>query len=65
MLREVNARPFAALVREPLARASFAKHVAGDLETVLARLAEPAPLEKFLETMRRGAAAPKVKVRAD
>ena len=26
---------------------------------------EPAPLEKFLETMRRGAAAPKVKVRAD
>ncbi len=28
-------------------------------------VAEPAPLEKFLETMRRGAAAPKVKVRAD
>ncbi len=26
---------------------------------------EPAPLEKFLETMRRGAAAPRVKVRAD
>ena len=26
---------------------------------------EPAPLEKFIETMRRGAAAPKVKVRAD
>ncbi len=26
---------------------------------------EPAPLEKFLETMRRGSAAPKVKVRAD
>jgi uncharacterized protein (TIGR02246 family) len=26
---------------------------------------EPAPLEKFLETMRRGQAAPKVKVRAD
>ncbi len=26
---------------------------------------EPAPLEKFLDTMRRGAAAPKVKVRAD
>ena len=26
---------------------------------------KPAPLEKFLETMRRGAAAPKVKVRAD
>jgi uncharacterized protein (TIGR02246 family) len=28
-------------------------------------VAEPAPLEKFLETMRRGTAAPKVKVRAD
>ncbi len=26
---------------------------------------EPAPLDKFLETMRRGQAAPKVKVRAD
>ncbi len=26
---------------------------------------EPAPLDKFLETMRRGAAPPKVKVRAD
>lgn len=26
---------------------------------------EPAPLEKFIETMRRGAAAPKVKVGAD
>ena len=28
-------------------------------------VAEPAPLGKFLETMRRGASAPKVKVRAD
>jgi hypothetical protein len=28
-------------------------------------VAEPAPLDKFIETMRRGAAAPKVKVRAD
>jgi hypothetical protein len=28
-------------------------------------VAEPAPLEQFLNTMRRGAAAPKVKVRAD
>lgn len=28
-------------------------------------VAEPAPLDKFLETMRRGQAAPKVKVRAD
>ena len=28
-------------------------------------VAEPAPLEKFLEQMRRGQAAPKVKVRAD
>ena len=26
---------------------------------------EPAPLDKFIETMRRGAAAPRVKVRAD
>lgn len=30
-----------------------------------APVAEPAPLEKFLETMRRGQSAPKVKVRAD
>ncbi|MBK6491292.1 MAG: nuclear transport factor 2 family protein [Sphingomonadales bacterium] len=28
-------------------------------------VAEPAPLEKFIETMRRGQGAPKVKVRAD
>ena len=28
-------------------------------------VAEPAPLDKYLETMRRGAAPPKVKVRAD
>lgn len=28
-------------------------------------VAEPAPIDKFLETMRRGQAAPKVKVRAD
>ena len=28
-------------------------------------VAEPAPLEGFLNAMRRGAAAPKVKVRAD
>lgn len=28
-------------------------------------VAEPAPLDKFLETMRRGKAAPKVKVRAE
>lgn len=28
-------------------------------------VAEPAPLDQFLATMRRGAAAPKVKVRAD
>ena len=27
-------------------------------------VAEPAPLEKFLETMRRGQSAPRVKVRA-
>lgn len=28
-------------------------------------VAEPAPLDRFIETMRRGAAAPRVKVRAD
>jgi hypothetical protein len=28
-------------------------------------VAAPAPLDQFLNTMRRGAAAPKVKVRAD
>lgn len=28
-------------------------------------VADPAPLEKFIETMRRGQAAPKVRVRAD
>jgi hypothetical protein len=28
-------------------------------------VAEPAPMEKFIETMRRGASVPKVKVRAD
>jgi hypothetical protein len=28
-------------------------------------VAQPAPIDKFLETMRRGAATPKVKVRAD
>ena len=28
-------------------------------------VAEPAPLDRFLETMRRGAATPRVKVRAD
>jgi len=44
VLRAVNARPFAAAVRAPLARSSFAKHVALDLGSVLARLAEPAPL---------------------
>lgn len=43
-LKVVNARPFAAAVREPLARASFAKFVATDLESVLARLSEPASL---------------------
>jgi hypothetical protein len=43
VLRTVNARPFAAHVREPLQRASFAKHVLATLDEVLARLAEPAP----------------------
>lgn len=44
VLRAVNARPFAAIVREPLASSSFAKHVALDRDAVLARLAEPSRL---------------------
>ncbi len=44
VLRTVNARPFAAAVRAPLALSSFAKHVATDAEAVLARLAQPAEL---------------------
>ena len=43
VLRAVNARPFAAVVREPLQRASFEKHVVLELESALARLARPAP----------------------
>lgn len=43
VLRRVNARPFAAGVREPLAGASFAKTVRTDLEDALAALAAPAP----------------------
>ena len=35
VLRTVNARPFAALVRAPFARESFAKHVAHSLEQAL------------------------------
>ena len=35
VLRAVNARPFAALVRAPFARASFEKHVAHSLEHAL------------------------------
>ncbi len=42
VLRAVNARPFAAQVREPLQRPSFGKHVACELESVLARLSSPA-----------------------
>lgn len=42
VLRRVNARPFAAAVRAPLARASFAKHVASALDETLAVLARPA-----------------------
>ncbi len=43
VLRRVNARPFAAALRAPLAGASFAKHVAATLEEALERLARPAP----------------------
>ncbi|MBK7644724.1 MAG: hypothetical protein IPJ19_17060 [Planctomycetes bacterium] len=55
VLRAVNARPFAASVREPLQRASFEKHVVLDLESVLARLALPAP-EGWLVRRTFGAA---------
>jgi hypothetical protein len=43
VLREVNARPFAAAVRAPLAEDSFAKHVAATLDEALERIAAPAP----------------------
>lgn len=43
VLRTVNARPFAAAVRAPLAGASFEKAVAATLEQTLALLAHPAP----------------------
>ena len=42
VLRRVNARPFAALVRAPLARSSFEKHVLATLDEALSRLAHPA-----------------------
>jgi hypothetical protein len=42
VLRTVNARPFAAAVRAPLAGSSFEKHVVASLEQALARLALPA-----------------------
>jgi hypothetical protein len=41
VLAAVNARPFAAQVRAPLVEASFAKHVATDLEQALALLGAP------------------------
>jgi len=44
VLRKVNARPFAARVRAPLARASFAKHAVTTLDETLEHLARPAPL---------------------
>lgn len=44
VLRAVNARPFAAAVRAPLAGASFAKDVASTLDEVLALVARPATL---------------------
>jgi len=44
VLRAVNARPFAAAVRAPLARGSFAKDCATTLDEVLALVARPAAL---------------------
>jgi hypothetical protein len=41
VLRAVNARPFAALVREPLQRESFVKHAVATRDEVLAQLAWP------------------------
>lgn len=43
VLREVNARPFAALVRAPLQLGSFDKRVVATLDEALAQLARPAP----------------------
>jgi len=43
-LRTVNARPFASSLRAPWAPGSFDKHVAHDVEQVLQRLADPAPM---------------------
>lgn len=43
VLRAVNARDFAARLREPLAKSSFAKHVAGSIEIALEQLARPVP----------------------
>lgn len=44
LLREVNARAFAAALRAPLAGSSFAKQVATHLEAALEQLARPAAL---------------------
>jgi hypothetical protein len=44
VLRQVNARPFAATVRGPLQHASFEKHVVVTLEDALGQLALPAAL---------------------
>ncbi|MFT5048848.1 MAG: hypothetical protein ACI8QZ_000235 [Chlamydiales bacterium] len=44
ILRAVNARPFAGVVRAPHAPGSFEKHVEGDLDGVLRRLAGTAAL---------------------
>lgn len=43
VLRTVNARPFAAALREPIADASFAKHTVISLDAALAILARSAP----------------------
>jgi hypothetical protein len=43
ILRAVNERAFAALVREPLSKSSFAKHVVDSLDAALLQLSLPAP----------------------
>lgn len=43
VLSRVNARSFAAVVREPLREGSFEKHTASDIDETLALLSRPAP----------------------
>ncbi|HUR26675.1 MAG TPA: hypothetical protein VM509_00695 [Planctomycetota bacterium] len=55
VLRTVNERAFAALVREPLAKSSFEKRVVGSIDAALLELSRPAP-EGWLVRRAFGAA---------